>query len=372
VRDADLHRRREFLRVRAQNPVAGVVIGMNRHFPQETFIMRTALFLAAIGVAGCSLPSSIPFFGKKKARTGAKAPAGVDPTGANAVALAATGAAKQLARVTTDDAADETTPRLSDDGKQLLYVASLGEPGDFSWRRIVKAKPDGKNAVILTDEDGQAYAPAWLPGAGSYLAVSHAMGSVDIVKALRLTPRSPSTRVLSEREAPGLTSLAIAPGGDRIAFANDVAGTTTIGIAKLDGKDLTYLTPGDQPAWSPDGRQLVFERLIAGYRQLLLTDAATGEEMTQLTEGKANAWGASFSPDGRYVAYVSDAGSPGSPHVYAMRTDGTGMVQLTRGYAAATTPHWGSDGWIYFAADQGGTDDVWRVMPDAAALAAGR
>lgn len=328
--------------------------------------LRSHLFIAFTFTAAAAGCRHIPFIGKKDDAKG-KSAQKVAPGEGASVALAATGAAKQLARVTTDDDADEASPRLSADGNWLLYVASRGD--DF--HRIVKSRPDGKNAVILTDEDGHAYAPAWLPNGGSFLAVSHAMGSVDVVRALRLTPRSPVSRVLSEREAPQLTALAVAGDGSRIAFANDVAGQSTIGTAKLDGSDLTYLTAGEEPAWSPDGRQLVFQRMIAGYKQLLLTDAASGEEMTQLTEGQANSFDAAFSPDGRHVAYVSDTGSPGSPHLFAMRVDGTGVVQLTQGTAAARTPWWGSDGWVYFAADQSGTTDVWRVMPDAAALQAG-
>src|SRR5262245_60011838 len=122
-------------------------------------------------VAGSGCLKSLPFFGggkdKNMSPTASRAKGQkVAPTVGSSAGLAAAGSAKQLARVTSDDRSDEFNPRLSVDGAWLLYVAA---GNDFA--RIVKSKPDGKNAVILTAEDGQAYAPSWLPSGSSYVAV---------------------------------------------------------------------------------------------------------------------------------------------------------------------------------------------------------
>lgn len=63
--------------------------------------------------------------------------------------------------------------------------------------------------------------------------------------------------------------------------------------------------------WSPDGQRLVYERRdqsgsVAGQAHLWWLDTATGET-SPLIAGSEAAYGASFSSDGRWIAYVSPA-----------------------------------------------------------------
>ncbi|MBA3553701.1 MAG: PD40 domain-containing protein [Gemmatimonadales bacterium] len=59
----------------------------------------------------------------------------------------------------------------------------------------------------------------------------------------------------------------------------------------------------EYPAWSPDGRQLVFSRTVDGYRNLFLREYPSGEER-QLTRGRRDDIQASWSPEGRTIAMV--------------------------------------------------------------------
>lgn len=77
------------------------------------------------------------------------------------------------------------------------------------------------------------------------------------------------------------------PGGDRLALAGD--SPSRIAVAESDGSGLTELpradAQDDQPAWSPDGEQLVFRRSNPGTGADLWIMDADGRNQRQLTFG---------------------------------------------------------------------------------------
>jgi len=60
------------------------------------------------------------------------------------------------------------------------------------------------------------------------------------------------------------------------------------------------------PAWSPDGKRLLFVAADSGFRQVFLRDMATGNER-RITSGARDAIQPAWSPDGRHVVYVRAA-----------------------------------------------------------------
>ena len=101
-----------------------------------------------------------------------------------------------------------------------------------------------------------------------------------------------------------------APGGRRLAFAvNDRdehrVFTTTLRspVAPLLRADRTVVPT----SWSPDGRLLLYERDVVDRGvELWVASVATGESAPYVTS-LARAQQGRFSPDGRWVAYASDA-----------------------------------------------------------------
>jgi TolB protein len=291
--------------------------------------------------------------------------------------LVATGASKQLQRVTHDDSNNESEAALSADGKWLLFTSSVrAEDGSVQATRIMRSRADGRGGVLLSKESGFTSSPAWLPNGNAYLAITDAMGSRDIVKALRVAPNAAMSRVLSGRDVTEPDAVTVSPDGTQIAFHSQVGGVWTIGVSRIDGSELTHLVPGAYPAWSPDGKHLAFHRQANGHWQIFITDPEGGE-LTQVTEGDANDEQATWSPDGKFIAFVSSRGWQRFPNaaesdvqnVYAIRADGTGLVALTDGARSAGNPDWGRDGKIYFSSTDNGSWDVWRLEPDKNALA---
>ena len=73
-----------------------------------------------------------------------------------------------------------------------------------------------------------------------------------------------------------------------------------------------------------------------------------GSNRVQVTDGKADAFSPSWSPDGSQITYLSDR--DGSSDIWVVELDGSKPVNLTRHAAKDRTPAWSPDGeWIAFA-----------------------
>lgn len=73
-----------------------------------------------------------------------------------------------------------------------------------------------------------------------------------------------------------------------------------------------------------------------------------------------------FVPTAGKIAYVSDAGSPGQPHLWIAAADGTGARRLTVGAGDETNPSWSGDGSqiAFLSTRAGGTPQVFVVDAD--------
>jgi Tol biopolymer transport system component len=154
-----------------------------------------------------------------------------------------------------------------------------------------------------------------------------AVAVVILVGGLLVTPAlGIGSRLLDLIESPhglpGVQSPVWSPGGGRIAFLSRGERSKEVYVVNADGSGQRRLT-GDarfpaSPAWSPNGRQLVFEG--GPYVRGVYVVNADGSGQRRLARsGGAPAW----SPDGRTIAFFSDA------KIYLMNADGSEHRQLT-------------------------------------------
>jgi len=95
------------------------------------------------------------------------------------------------------------------------------------------------------------------------------------------------------------------------------------------------------PAWSPDGRTIVFVSWRDGNGEVYAMDA-DGSAPRNLTKNPAKDVRPAWSPDGRRIAFVS--GRDGNSEIYTMNADGSGKRNLTRDRARDLFPTWSPDG----------------------------
>jgi Tol biopolymer transport system component len=108
------------------------------------------------------------------------------------------------------------------------------------------------------------------------------------------------------------------------------------------------------PAWSPDGKRIVFVRLVRNVPRFaeaheIFVMNADGSGVRRLTANSVYDDHPAWSPDGNWVAFTrEDRNSPAlgdlTFDIWVMRADGTGGKRLTRSRDDEVDPAWSPDG----------------------------
>ena len=85
--------------------------------------------------------------------------------------------------------------------------------------------------------------------------------------------------------------------------------------------------PETGPAWSPDGRQILFS-VTAGGRAEIFVMNADGSDQRQLTQSETGSSRTAFwSPDGKQIVFSTNR--DGNEEVYLMAADGSGARNVS-------------------------------------------
>jgi len=207
---------------------------------------------------------------------------------------------------------EKYSPSLSPDGKQLAFAWNGGNGPCFS----IYVKLIGTEEPLrLTKQESVDYNPVWSPD-GRYIAFSRIQKGdtgIYIVPALGGAGRKVRETHWEKREFYEVFwyfgRLSWSPDGKLLAFSDRTAskGPTSIFLLSLDTLAARRLTspgiPGDyNPAFSPDGKTLAFNRGSQGVTSIYTLPVAGGEERGLIT-GSQFGWGLAWTPDGRNIVF---------------------------------------------------------------------
>jgi Tol biopolymer transport system component len=218
----------------------------------------------------------------------------------------------------------------------------------------------------LTDQPGQELYPSLAPDGKSLVYASRASGNLDIY-AQRIGGKNPVN--LTRDSNADDTQPAFSPDGDRIAFRSerDGGGIFVMGASGENVKRITDF--GYDPAWSPDGNEIVCASTLANpelrlstQSQLFSVNIATGEKHP-ISPEKGIAMQPHWSPHGYRIAYWAQV--EGRLDVLTIPATGGEAVPVTHDTAVDWNPVWSPDGsYLYFASNRGGSMNLWRAPID--------
>jgi len=249
----------------------------------------------------------------------------------------------------------------------IVILAALFSTGMFREAGRSGAAPFITGPVKrITDTPGEEIFPSLSPDGQFIVYASRDSGDWDIY-----------LKKIDEPKAVNLTGgplhvdlePALSPDGTRIAFRSSREGMG-IFLMDIEGKNLERLTTdGHNPAWSPDGREIVFaEDRVFDYEgrnrnpsRLFAVNAQTGERRL-ITD--SDAVQPSWSSNGHRIAYWG-VHKGGQKDIWTVPSSGGNPIAVTDDEAVDWNPVWSRDGkYLYFLSNRGGSMNVWRAPID--------
>jgi len=208
-------------------------------------------------------------------------------------------------------------PAYSVHGSELAFVTANSYPPFFEFWESIIAGPD-----FSFGRSGNALHPTWAPD-GNRIAFQ-GYGIEVMQRGLETT--TPLTTGYDDMDP------AWSPAGGVIAFirSGDVWTMNEQGGAQAQ---LTTLGGCSEPAIAPDGASIAFCRGGSVWIQSLAGGAARA-----LTAGSRPAW----SPNGRWIVFDSERS--GNPDLWVISRGGGTAVQLTTDLGGDADPTWSGDG----------------------------
>lgn len=287
----------------------------------------------------------------------------------------------------TDNPGDDYAPVFSPDGSQIAYTAFVKHVGVGVW--IMDA--NGQHQRQITPRTMRAFNPTWNPD-GTRIAFHANSPGLDNIWSIGADGKD--LKLLTNTLRAHDVYPTWSPTGEKIAFVSTRTEEVEVWTMNPDGTNQEMITTGGfgdyVPSWSPDGKKIAFASTRAKREDIMERNGGTlpnyvrqvfaiaeeleepngdgdifvidvaSREMTQITSDSAHEWHPAWSPDGRWIAYISD--KAGSRDIWVMRADGTDQRQVTRHPAQDRLPMWSQDGTqLIFTSNRTGHWDIWMV-----------
>jgi Tol biopolymer transport system component len=246
-------------------------------------------------------------------------------------------------RALTDNASNDADPAWSADGSKLVFESVTGNAFNLY---VINA--DGTDLHQLTTSTNRTdVQPAWSPD-GTKVAFSRQ--KMDGTGAIWIIDDDGTNLHRITGEGSQNAHPNWSPDGSLIVFESDRSGGHDLYTMTPGGQNKTNITntldvQEGNPNWSPDGTQIAFDSCPApsypcpgnaDYNVFVIDADGTG--LRQLTTSTRIDQNPAWSPNGRQIVFRSDA--TGNTEIFAMRVDGSEMRKLTSGLNGGVDPDW--------------------------------
>ncbi len=235
----------------------------------------------------------------------------------------------------TDSNSIVLAPRFSPDSEKILYTSyESGKP------RVYLMNLRTRKIRSFQNLPGMTFAPRFSPDGKNVVLSITENGNTDIFIINLLS----NNKFKLTKDSAIDTAPSFSPDGDSVVFESDRGGSQQIYVIAASGGKAKRISFGNgrygTPVWSPRGDMVAFTKMNKGkfHIGVMRIDGSQERILTTSFLDEGPAW----SPNGRVIIFFRETPGPkGSPSLYTVDVTGRNMRKLDIG-TFASDPAWSS------------------------------